>query len=100
MKCAIIKEEYRRKGDKMTCVITWKNPLTRVNQKSKGSSNCNPNDEWNDSIGMKLAHSRATMNLITSYLKSVDAFAESLIRYNDIYENEIDFQNKLIHNEL
>lgn len=58
---------YERKDNVTKCTVRWYNPINNNTQVSTGIARCNPMDEPNDTIGMRIAEGRAKMNMFRTY---------------------------------
>ena len=61
---ATIKDiKYKIKDNKTICYIWYYNPFTQNIQKAVGVALCNPDDKYNETLGKRLAESRAKTHL-------------------------------------
>ena len=98
---ATIKDvKYKIKDNKIVCNIWFYNPFSQGLQKATGVALCNPKDKFNETLGKRIAESRAKTMLYEKVMKaSDDAYVILYDKYSKLLDNEDKHLYKLLHNE-
>lgn len=93
----IISIEYSIKDAITTCAIRWQNPLNENIRKSFGVSKCNPKDTFDETLGKRLAESRAKRSIWYTYIQLIDEFNKAAFtKHIRFIQRELSHERKLL----
>lgn len=76
-------------GPIIKCTIRWYNPINCNTQISIGIARCNPMDEFDETVGFRIAEGRAKMIMFRTYRLCAEKAIEDIrVRYWNLFKHE------------
>lgn len=81
------------------CTIRWHNPINGNTQVSVGIARCNAMDEFDETIGFRIAEGRAKMAMFRTYRICAEKAIEDIrVRYWNLFKHEAEHLQKILEN--
>ena len=96
MTVPIIGVSYKIKNQTTICKIRWINPCNGNTQTTCGIATCNPEDNFDITIGQRISESRAKINMYHDYIMMLSKYyAEVINKHTNLINKEVEHQRKI-----